>query len=85
MEIFDAKLIQALVNSPLVTVLEFFTITFIIAGTYFAIHRAFKHVQPSTKVMLSMLVGTVTYTMSKVVIVAMFLDPLLESTYIQPF
>lgn len=81
----DPNTLKALANSPLFTIVEFFTAAAIITLTYLILHKVFKARHISTKLMLLMLFGTLAYTVSKVFVITFIARPYVESLYIRPF
>lgn len=81
----DPNTIKALANSPLFTIVEFFTVTTIITLTYLIIHKIWGIKHPSTKVMFSILFGSIAYSISKVFVITFIAKPYIENLYIRPF
>ena len=86
MELFDTATINTLANSPLLTIIEFFTIAFIVIITYIAIHNMMGHAKPATKMLISMFLGSLAYTLGKLALLTIIVRPYLAQLYyIEPF
>ncbi len=73
----NPEAIQQLANSSIWPVIEFASIFGIIIVTYMAMHAMFSHLKAPTKMLMSMFLGTLAYSMGKIFVISFLVKPLI--------
>lgn len=81
----DPHTINALANSPIFTIAEFFAITVIVTCTYLGVRAMLGHLKEPTKVLISMVIGTAAYSFAKFFMILLLIEPYVDSFYVKPF
>lgn len=75
MNLVDAQTLNALSESSIFPIIEFASVAVIIFCTYLGTHYLLGHLKPATKMLVSMFLGTCAYTIGKLVLIALVIDP----------
>jgi len=78
MNSLNAHTLQTIGSSGWFPVVEFAAISGLIILVYMGIHTAFTSLKPATKMLISMFLGTAAYSLAKLSIVVLFMEPVLH-------
>lgn len=70
-----AQIILAFSKSSIFPVIEFAAISGIIMVTYIALHNMFNHLKPATKMLVSLFLGTMAYSLGKLALLTLIINP----------
>lgn len=77
MNLIDSQTLHIVGSSGWFPVVEFGAISFVIILIYISIHTAFTNMKPATKMLVSMFLGTAAYSLAKLSIVVLFMEPVI--------
>ena len=75
MNLIDPQVVNNLSQLSIFPIIEFTSVSVIVIVTYLGLHGLFTHLKPATKMLLSMFLGTCAYTVGKLTLFAIIVNP----------